>query len=330
MASIKDIAKLAGVSISTVSIIINGKSEERKISSETQEKVKLAMRELNYQPNLSAKKLRNTDTKKTIALFWTTDFRDVMLAQFLRGLQQQVNEKMLDYDIVIFPYENGQLYKEESLTKVSNFHGAIIANANQEDIEFLASQSPVMPIILYNRHLPNYSCVYVDDKTISQKVVDMLEGTKKVSLLTTAPAFEGMTIRDQGLIDLLDTRFHKQYIAKSNSTKAGYEIAASIDFQAIDTICCSSDMLALGLMHYCFENQIKIPEDLQILAIGNGLSSIDEYLNPSLSVVQIPLKEMAQECIALLSQQFQSSEIIRKEVKPIQIYRDSLNYKGDK
>ena len=83
MASIKDVAAKAQVSISTVSIIINGKSKERKISKETQEKVLNAMKELNYQPNLSAKKLRLADTKKTIALFWTTDFRGVMLARFL-------------------------------------------------------------------------------------------------------------------------------------------------------------------------------------------------------------------------------------------------------
>ena len=53
MASIKDVAAKAQVSISTVSIIINGKSKERKISKETQEKVLNAMKELNYQPNLS-------------------------------------------------------------------------------------------------------------------------------------------------------------------------------------------------------------------------------------------------------------------------------------
>ena len=51
MATIKDVAKSAGVSVTTVSIIINGKSEERKISAATQERVQDAMRELGYQPN---------------------------------------------------------------------------------------------------------------------------------------------------------------------------------------------------------------------------------------------------------------------------------------
>lgn len=74
MASIKDVAAKAQVSISTVSIIINGKSKERKISKETQEKVLNAMKELNYQPNLSAKKLRLADTKKTNCPFLDNRF----------------------------------------------------------------------------------------------------------------------------------------------------------------------------------------------------------------------------------------------------------------
>ena len=53
MATIKDVAKQAGVSVTTVSIIINGKAEERKISAATQERVAEAMRDLGYQPNLS-------------------------------------------------------------------------------------------------------------------------------------------------------------------------------------------------------------------------------------------------------------------------------------
>ncbi len=58
MATIKDVAKQAGVSVTTVSIIINGKSEERKISTATQQRVAEAMRS-GYQPNLSARRLRS-------------------------------------------------------------------------------------------------------------------------------------------------------------------------------------------------------------------------------------------------------------------------------
>ena len=80
MATIKDVAKAAGVSVTTVSIIINGKAEERKISEATRDRVLETMRELGYQPNLSARRLRNQDSKKpVIAFFWPIDYRTTIL-----------------------------------------------------------------------------------------------------------------------------------------------------------------------------------------------------------------------------------------------------------
>ncbi|RHQ18859.1 LacI family transcriptional regulator [Lachnospiraceae bacterium AM48-27BH] len=75
MATIKDVAKLAGVSVTTVSIIMNGKSGERKISAQTQERVQDAMRELGYQPNLTARRLRFQESKNLSSRFsglWIT------------------------------------------------------------------------------------------------------------------------------------------------------------------------------------------------------------------------------------------------------------------
>ncbi|MCD7840682.1 MAG: LacI family transcriptional regulator, partial [Erysipelotrichaceae bacterium] len=157
MSSIKDVAKEANVSISTVSIVINGKAKERKISEETQDKVLKAMEKLNYQPNLSAKRLRASDSRKTIALFWTTDFRGIMLSRFLTGLQNEITKSQYNYDIIIYPYKNDQLNKEDTLTKISNFHGAIIANASNKDIDFLKKLKPMVPIVLYNREVEEYS-----------------------------------------------------------------------------------------------------------------------------------------------------------------------------
>ena len=70
MATIKDVAKLSGVSVTTVSIIINGKAEERKISDSTCRKVLEAKRELGYQTNLSARRLRYQESKNPVIAFF--------------------------------------------------------------------------------------------------------------------------------------------------------------------------------------------------------------------------------------------------------------------
>lgn len=324
MASIKDVAKYANVSISTVSIIINGKSEERKISEETQKKVRLAMKALNYQPNLSAKKLRSSQSKKTIALFWTTDFRDVMLARFLSGLQQAIKEMNLDYDIIIYPYENNHLHEEKSLTKISNYHGAIIANASQHDLDFLKGLDPMIPIVLYNRDIDNYSSVSVNDEMIADQAYEVLKEKNNIGIIKAPYVFDGMKIRDQKVIELLDNKNIKNYSVNDNNSISGYEIAKTIDFDSLDILYTASDMLALGIMHYCYEKHISIPHDIEILSIGNGLTHIDDFLNPSLSVIQIPMETMAIECIKVLIQLFEKSIVIKKTVSPQTILRESL------
>lgn len=323
MASIKDVALKANVSISTVSIIINGKSEERKISKETQIKVLQAMKDLNYQPNLSAKKLRSQNTRKTIALFWTTDFRDVMLARFLNGLHTIINKEQLDFDIVIYPYKNNELYKEEALKTVSYFHGAIIANASENDIEFLKELAPLVPIVLYNRVLDKYSSVSVDDYMIGQYAYDMLKDKENVAIIKAPYVFKGMKIRDDVFIEKKKHVF--EYYVEENDAASGFDIADKIDFHKIDAIYTPSDMIALGIMHYCYLNQIKIPQDVSILSIGNGLTQIDQFLNPSLSTIQIPMEEMAQECLSILIQLFENNRVIHKVITPTLDLRASYN-----
>ena len=93
MASIKDVAEMAGVSLSTASIVANGKAKERKISEATQKKVLETMKALNYIPNVSAKTLRRGESQKyVVALFWNFDFRSIMMHRFLFGFQKKIKE----------------------------------------------------------------------------------------------------------------------------------------------------------------------------------------------------------------------------------------------
>ena len=89
MATIKDVAKQAGVSVTTVSIIINGKSEERKISTATQQRVAAAMRDL--------------------AFFWPLDYRVSIQASFLNFSQIEIAESGFDCEMMIQTYENDKL-----------------------------------------------------------------------------------------------------------------------------------------------------------------------------------------------------------------------------
>ncbi len=327
MASIKDVAIKAGVSFSTVSIVVNGKSKERKISEKTQQKVLEAMRELNYQPNLSAKRLRNiNDTNKTIALFWTTDYRGVMLNRFLSGLQETIENLKLDYEIVICLYKNDKLYKELNDKNLNKYHGAIVANASEKDLEFLENSNFVTPVVLHNRKLERYPSVCMDDVQIGNDVGQLFSSNhKKVCIVKSPFTYAGMEVREDTFVETckkLDVEVIS-YVAETNSLTGGYNISDKIDFTNFEAIFTASDSIALGLLHWCFENNVTIPEDIKLFSIGNGISQYSEFSNPSLSVINIPLEQCANECLLSLKKLLEYEKPENKIINSNIIFRSS-------
>lgn len=135
--TIKDIAEKAGVSVATVSFVLNDKCVEKKISKATQEKVWETVRELGYQPNVLARTLRSDleeSNKYYITIFWTTDKRDRIMIRFLRGLQEEILRKKLNCEITIKPYENNHLQEAMTDRTLKMCHGIILCNASEKDI----------------------------------------------------------------------------------------------------------------------------------------------------------------------------------------------------
>lgn len=147
MATIKDVAKQAGVSVTTVSIIINGKAEERKISAATQQRVAEAMRDLGYQPNLSARRLRSQENERpVIAFFWPLDYRVSILASFLNFIQIEIAESGFDCEMMIQTYENDKLEQYGTTFLKNGYSGAIIGACSARLLDWapIAIKAPAM------------------------------------------------------------------------------------------------------------------------------------------------------------------------------------------
>ncbi|MCR4777915.1 MAG: LacI family transcriptional regulator [Lachnospiraceae bacterium] len=324
MITIKDVAKEAGVSPSTVSIILNGKCAERKISDATQNAVRTAMKKLGYIPNISAGKLKGGSPERVIALFWTLDYRDIMLARFLKGLQAEITKKKLNYKIEIIPYKNDELSHETALASVADFHAAIIANAGAADMEFLKGLNPLIPIVLYNRKAENYGGVYIDDAEIAKASYSVLKDCKRVTVVDVPHAFPGMAVRDRKLTELLGKAHLATVYSETNNAEGGYNVCEKIDFKKTDAIYTPSDMIALGILNYAYKNNIKVPQDVKLLSIGNGLVQMDEYIGPGLSTIDIPLEEMAGKCLSLLTDELNGKPAKSIKVKPKTVLRGTI------
>jgi len=308
LATIKDIAKHAGVSPSTVSIVLNGQADVRKISAKTQKKVWAAIRALEYQPNIPARRLRGDSQSKTlvIAVFWASDFRAHMVLRFLRGLQDEILQSNRECEIIIHPYKNNELCNITSLRSMNMYNAAIICNASSKDLEYLESCNFNIPIILYNRHSQKYCTVNVDDVKLGSIPAQVFasRGHRKAAIITSQPVFSGMEVRIESFISTA-TKHNLEIvdvIYEDNSMPGGFSAAKrllELDVKP-DCLFCASDAMAIGALRCIHKSGIIIPDDLELISIGNGDMDLEEYATTSLSVVHLPMEKMAETCLRLV------------------------------
>ena len=142
----------AGVSPTTVSIVMNGRAHEKRIPDATVEKVTAAMRKLGYSPNLTARRLRTSEARKPVlAFYWPLDYRTNMLGSFLSGIKESLAARGYECELVVQTYENDQLEKAAAPILQNNYNGVLVVAASPNDLQSLVSLDPPMPVVLIIR-----------------------------------------------------------------------------------------------------------------------------------------------------------------------------------
>ncbi|WP_320930641.1 LacI family DNA-binding transcriptional regulator [Hungatella sp.] len=318
MATIKDVAKLAGVSVTTVSIIINGKSQERKISSVTQSRVLDAMRELGYQPNLSARRLRYQDSRRpVIAFFWPIDYRTAILASFLNSLQLEINRLQFDCELVVQTYENDKLEQYSSSIIKNGYNGIIIGACSKKDLEYLEQLAPRMPLVLINRYSEHFSTVCTDQKEIGLQVASLFrrKGYTEAGVIASEHSYVATGLRTQAFLNAcsqLGISVSADCIIKQSSTIEGGYLAGQSFCRLPDrpkVLFCDSDILALGILRCFHEKGIRIPEDAELITIAMLERDHVKYSIPSLSAVEMPNREIGKEIIDILMDKISNNDL---------------------
>lgn len=334
MPTIKDVAALAGVSVSTVSIIINGKQEERKVAADTTKKVQKAIDILGYKPNMSARQLKSMDKlRPVIALFWPLDFRTVYLATVLNGIQSEAVRTNFDCAIEVVTFEIDNLQAEFNESTKLRFSGAIIGATSQRDMDYLKIFTPPIPTVLFNRHLESYDCVYHNYAVAAQKVSQLLwaKGHKSVALFTLRNPYLALSERTKSVIKAcreLGIEVNEKNLIQCENSYEGGALAAR-RFMELDprptALFCDTDFIALGATYFFNKTQVRIPKDLELLAIGMSDPEVTMYSTPSITIVAIPTKAMAADCLNILNMRsHQNTGILQhKSHEPVLMLRES-------
>ena len=332
MSTIKDIAREAGVSIATVSIVLNGKGRERKISEETQRRIQHIARELNYVPNQSAKKLRSAAKDSyAVAFYWATDFRINYLARITLGIQKEIMQQKKVVHLTVVPYKVDHLKEQMETTQNEFFNGIIIANMSNKDMAYLENSHIPCPVVLFNRESPKYSSVTMDNYKIGQNVAKhfLAKGIYDAGVLTHDTSFPIMRLWMQGFLDASAAAGHpipqeKTWLCSTSASSAIEIIHALHQAHSLPkAMFCVSDVLAHGMLYACNELGISIPQDIEVFTIGVNMAEINDYSIPSLSRIDIPMGQIGENCLNLLV-----DLIEKKEPNPSVRYIDGIKIIG--
>jgi LacI family purine nucleotide synthesis repressor len=329
MATIKDIAKEAGVSISTVSNALN---DMGNVGEETKNRIIQISKEMNYVPNLNAKLLRNRKTRN-IGLFLPN-----VIGQFYYFLIQSMysvcQREKYSLQIFVCNFERGEKLTTNILS--SNIDGAVILHDGFQESELELLKNKPMPFVFLDRNVSddNISSVLVDNEQGIVRAVDYLISTKhkRIAFMMGNENYDGI-IRFEAFKQAMskyDIKYDENLVLQGYFEEAAaynaIRAAFSYRMEIPDAILCENDEMARGCIKALNDLNIRVPEDVSI--IGFDDTDVAKYCNPPLTTIHSPINEMGEKAVKEIIRLLEKGEIGTVSVLDTKlIIRDSCIYR---
>ena len=288
--TIQDVAKTAGVSVSTVSRVLNGKVD---VSSETKEHVRSVIDDLGYTTNLAARSMRSF--KKNLVGLIMPDIAYPFAMEVMKGVNRAIAES--DFDLLVYTTgdvrKSGRAYHEQkyvSLLTNSISDGVIIVAPVAGEFNIDAPIVSIDPLASN----PSYPAVHA---TNYQGALDAMEyllrlGHKRIGYIGGRAELESSYRRLKGYRDGLEKvgiSIDKKLIVPGDyTTETG--VSGTRELLALENpptaIFASNDQMAMGVFQVAEEMGIRIPEDLSVVGFDNiteskymGLTTVDQFIS---------------------------------------------------
>jgi LacI family transcriptional regulator len=303
--SIKDIAKEAGVSISTVSYVINGKE---LVAEKTKKKVLKIIDKSGYKPNFIARSLRTRKTRTIGVIVY--DISNPFVAQIVRGAQEAV--KTRGYTMILGCTFNDLAEEERQINVMQNqfIDGLLIISGSDNENIYGKLISGKTPLVFIDRELGknNIASVLIDNHIAMEKAVDYLYsmGHREIGYISYPPGRQTtVKHRYEGYISGLEKNkllFNPQFVIldeqflEKEFEGRDMDITFKLMQQFIRTsklpsaFIAISDIIAYGLIKALKQNNIRVPEDVSVVGFDNIM--FDDYISPPLTTVKQPKKLM--------------------------------------
>ncbi len=323
--TIRDIARLSGVSVTTVSRVLNHRPD---VNPKTREKVERVMQECHFVGNANARGLKQPDTE-TIALIlrgrespFLNSLAEAML-QYAHGLTpafltEFIDEKADEFQTAL------QLWHEK---RVSGF--IFVGSRIDERAHVLDGLDTPMVFTTVNAEktaLPRAASVFIDDRRMGYEAMKLLldAGHRKIAIFGGARVGDdSLALRYAGAMDAMaeaGVPFEdKRFVETRFSLKGAYDTTRGFFATQGDTtaVFCMSDTVAMGTIRALSDIGRRVPEDVSV--VGFDGIEMGKYFQPRLTTIEQPVDEIARESIQILMDMLEEGKAPRHIVIPARI-----------
>ena len=311
--TIKDIAKICGVGVSTVSRAINNHPD---INPETKEKIMNTIKEYGYVPNNSARNLKRVDAKAIAVL--VKGISNPFFSNMIKVIEKECKKKHYSMELSHIEADEDEVdaalkvVKEKRLRGII-FLGGLFSHSAEKlrklNVPFVFSTAGSIP---ENISKNQYSNIGVDDRKESARMVDYLIslGHEKIAMIVAEADEESIgRLRLEGYYESLqahDIAINPKLIYQTRndighfSMENGYQTTKKLidsgeQFTAVYAV---ADALAIGAIRALLESGLRVPEDVSVA--GYDGIDVSGYISPSLTTIRQPVEEMAKDTVKLL------------------------------
>lgn len=299
--TMQDVAKLANVTIGTVSHVINGTA---KISAETTKRVNEAIQLLNYRPNPHAQALRKARAKSIGCLIpdITTSYYSNFFSSFVDHVYQS------SYSVSVTNFQHNPKYEMAEIENMiaKNVDAILIYNGFDDNAGLEMIQQANIPLILIDRHQEGFSCIAFNNAHTIESLIHLLKasGHTKIGYLSESIIIQNINDRYIGYItgmqkNGLETDLRNVLInphPEIDTLSIGYRLMKKrLETSGLSNLpsvyIASSDLIAFGAMRAIREAGLSIPDDISIIGFDN--LQMTEFVDPPLTTIWQSYQEVA-------------------------------------
>ena len=311
MATIKDVAKIAGVSYNTVSFVVNGVD---KVAPATKERVLKAIEELQYRPNKTARAL--VGAKADSIAFISTRFTSVFGMNILREIEDGVHLAGLsaNYDLIPYSTRGEGAFKDQIIDSIilnRKADAIIMLGIKPEQGHMEKLKKAGVPLILIDGCMDGAHSVKCDNEKGAFTAADYLinKGRRNIAYIgmakTGGETWPSIIEREEGYKKALVGRgisVRNEIMAEVNNNyiNEGRAITQNLlkSHKDIDAIFCGAgDSTAIGAINAVKEAGLRVPEDIAV--IGYDDIPVASAFTPSLTTVRHPVERMGNEAFVI-------------------------------